>query len=127
MFADLFKKPIISNNVVIEGWSQSDQDAHDDLELDIISNTEALNHKRQGLELIDNVLAKLRRKLNDGMTLVNYKQIRGVLITNLEPLKHGYWDDAKDNIDAIPTQTGQKEVLRVWLKGIIDDYITNNY
>lgn len=122
-----FLKPSFTGSAVVESITQQEIDDRLDAETEQAALAEADQREQDGRALIRDIRGRMRRKFNDGMSLSNYKQIRSAILNALLPLKDGYWDDAKENIDAVPTQTGQKEVIRVWIKSKIDDYVTNNY
>lgn len=138
VFGDKFKKPLFENGVIVESWTQLDQDKIDIINeqrlLDSdISSIKVSNYSKDGKIEYKRIWDIIMRLYDENdlskphLTENQFNIISSLLYDAITPLKDGLWKIAKSRIDDLPNGTGILETIRLKVKEIIDNYITKNY
>jgi len=103
VFGDYFKKPLLDNGVVIDGWTQ--QDTGNETQAQIDSDPHSIASKkelRDGQTVYWKIRALIKRRVSDGtITSIQGKGFRRNLSTIIPLLRNGEIDLAKDDLDAM--------------------------
>ena len=119
---EVWVKPIID-------FTQAEIDAHNEQKLDSDSSASKLsNHKSDGQLALKRIWDKIVRLNDNGQLTSNqFNTISNLLFDAVLPLEFGLWKVAQSKVNALPTASGILETIRVTVKEIIDNYITENY
>ncbi len=134
VFGNAYKKPILDNGIVIEGWTIQDQTTKDSILNELlldkdISAQKEMKYENDGQELYRKIKNRIRRKLdNSTITLTQFNAIRRTLRPAIIPLTTGDWDITQEYLNAITPPINAKLLLILNnIKGLVDDYINENY
>ena len=119
-----FTKPFYNGTVIVEGWTQADEDAK------VIAD-EKLNvaellaqFELDGNAFYIGIRTLVKYSFDQGtITGTQFKNIKVTLEPAIRPLRLGDWDIAQDNINAISRPTGNLGPLYDFVKNGIDTYL----
>jgi len=113
----------------VYNFTQAEIDAHNEQKLDSDSSASKLsNHKSDGQLALKRIWDKIVRMNDNGQLTSNqFNTISNLLFDAVLPLEFGLWKVAQSKVNALPTASGILETIRVTVKEIIDNYITENY
>ena len=119
---EVWVKPIID-------FTQAEIDAHEKSKEDNDASAQKVsNFKANGQREHKRIWDRIMRLYDNGqLNDTQFNTISNLLFDAVLPLEFGLWKVAQSKVNALPTASGILETIRVTVKEIIDNYITENY